>query len=311
MPVKAIALQKLGELRLREPLQKDRPAYLSAASGLVRHGARFFVVADDELHLGIFATDDLRAELPLRLLPGKLPHKADKRKQEKPDFEALCLLPATAEIPHGALLVIGSGSRANRNAGLLLALSESGRPQPEQSLHIDFSGLFAALQREFGVVNIEGAVVQHDGLLLLQRGNKGLITNAIVRLDLNGVMREILLGAVDDAALRDIRTYALGAVGDVPLGFSDATCLPDGRLLALAVAEATDDAYVDGATLGSYLCGFDQHNQLQTVTRLEVSAKIEGVTVWSAAAKMLAFVSDADNPAIPSALYTARIGALF
>lgn len=311
MSAKTIALQKLGELRLGKPLQKGRPAYLSAASGLVRCGQRAFVVADDELHLGIFLADNLQPEKPLRLLPGKLPNKADKRKKEKPDFEVLSLLPATAEMPHGALLVIGSGSRPNRSVGLLVALSASGAPHREQSLLVDFSELYVALQREFGVVNIEGAVVQRDSLLLLQRGNKGLVTNAIVRLDLADAMREVARGAVTAAALRDVQISVLGDIGGVPLGFSDATCLPDGRLLALAVAEATDDAYADGATLGSCLCQFDEHNQLRSVTRLDIPEKAEGISVWSAAAKTLAFVTDADNVEIPAALYTAHFDDLF
>lgn len=307
----ALALQKFAELRLHKPMQKGRPPYIAAASGLVRHQDYAFVVADDELHLGIFAAADMRPEQPLRLLEGKLPRGIDKRKKEKPDFEVLAQLPATADYPHGALLILGSGSRANRNLGLLVALTESGLPHRKQSLLIDCSVLFAALQHEFGTVNIEGAVVQAGNLLLLQRGNKGLGTNAMVQLDLATLVPELGFGGVSAASLRAIRNYELGSIDGVALGFTDATCLPDGRLLAVAAAEDTQDAYADGAALGSCLCQFDRGNQLERIVRLDKSIKAEGIAVWSASQQLLAFVTDADDPAVPALLYTAHAHTIF
>lgn len=306
-----LALQKFAELWLHKSMQKGRPPYMAAASGLVRHQHYAFVVADDELHLGIFAAADLHPEQPLRLLEGKLPRDVEKRKKEKPDFEVLTQLPATADYPHGALLVLGSGSRANRNTGLLVALTESGMPHREQSLQIDCTVLFTALQKEFGTVNIEGAVVQAGNLLLLQRGNKGLRTNAMVQLDLVALVPELGFGAVSADSLRAIRNYELGDFDGVALGFSDATCLPDGRLLAVAVAEDTDDAYTDGATLGSCLCQFDRDNQLERIVRLDKAVKAEGIAVWSASQKLLAFVTDADDLTVPAVLYTAHAPFVF
>ncbi len=305
-----IPLHKLGELHLAEPIEKDRPSYLAAASGLVRHLDHCFVVADDELHLGIFTASDLQPLEPLRLLPGNLPDNPEKRKKAKADFEVLALLPPTDETPHGALLAMGSGSRATRNQALMIPLADTGLPRRKHSLVIDFSDLYATLAREFGVVNIEGAVVQGDDFLLLQRGNKGQLTNAIVCLNYAELLRELWRGEVGASALRDTEKYSLGELAGVPLGFSDATCLPDGRLLALAVAEDTDDAYADGVTMGSCLCMFDHvnhSNRLQRVTPIEVPAKTEGIAVWSAAEKTLAFVTDADDVAVPACLYTARV----
>src|SRR5690606_13280244 len=123
MTAAGIVVQKLGELRLDKPLQKDRPPFIAAASGLVRHGGYCSVIGDDEHHLGIFSAHDLRPEQILRLLPSDLPTAPKKRKKLKPDFEVLTLLPAAEKYPHGALLVMGSGSKPNRNLGLLLALT--------------------------------------------------------------------------------------------------------------------------------------------------------------------------------------------
>jgi hypothetical protein len=306
-PDHKIPLLHFGELRLTAPIENNRPAFIAAASGLIRHGDHCFVIGDDELHLGIFSTHDLAPLPPVRLLAGNLPNDPEKRKKAKPDFEGLALLPAADKIPFGALLALGSGSRETRNHGVMVALSSAGLPHHQQSLEVDLSGLYTALQRQFGTVNIEGAILQGDDFLLLQRGNKGQQTNAIVRLHYKEFLRELWRGDVGDSALREIVNYALGSMGGVPLGFSDATCLPDGRLLALAVAEDTDDAYADGATMGSSLCIFDRGNTLTKILPLDVLQKVEGITVWSEKNKTLAFVTDADDPAIPAVLYVARV----
>src|SRR5690606_40297597 len=39
------------------------------------------------------------------------------------------------------------------------------------------------------------------------------------------------------------------------------------------------------------------------VTRLNIAEKVEGIAVWSAKQKTLAFVTDADDPEKPAALY--------
>lgn len=322
-----IALQSLGELNLVRATQPGRPAFIAAASGLVRHGDYFFVVADDELQLGIFSAHSRQSGiLPAGdtwpLLPGRLPLEAHARKRVKPDFEALVLLPPAPQHTHGALLLLGSGSTPQRNRGLLLTLSAQGLPD-RAPLPIDCTGLYTALAREFGIVNIEGAAVQNDRLLLLQRGNSRHGSNAIVQLDLTALLREIaqsqqvmapaaLYAAIGNAALLHIERYNLGAIDGVALGFTDAACLPDQRLLALAVAEDTDDAYTDGATLGSYLCRFDYNNRLEKIIALATPAKTEGIAVWQSGPgieTVLAFVTDADDENRPARLLTAPLAA--
>ena len=91
--------------------EAHRPAYLSAASGLVAVGQFLYVVADDELHLGIFEIDSHRPGTLLRLFPRALPSHPTKRKKAKPDLEALLQLPAFNHHPHGALLALGPGSK--------------------------------------------------------------------------------------------------------------------------------------------------------------------------------------------------------
>ena len=86
------------------------PAKLSAASGLVRLGNRLYVVADDELSLGVFDLSNDEAGRLVRIFEGELPASHDERKAAKPDLESLTMLPAFDGCPYGALMAIGSGS---------------------------------------------------------------------------------------------------------------------------------------------------------------------------------------------------------
>ena len=87
---------------------------MSAASGLVRSGAQLFVVADDELHLGVFEDTlggggVLTPGRVVRLFEGDLPNPKGPRKKAKPDLETLALLPPLPGCACGALLALGSG----------------------------------------------------------------------------------------------------------------------------------------------------------------------------------------------------------
>ena len=309
MPISpSLPLRTLRPLTLQQPLSTGRPAFLSAASGLVYRAGNFYVVADDELQLGIFTSDMQRPGITAALLDGELPLDAKARKRAKPDFETLTWLPPSASQPWGALLALGSGSRANRMLGVQLAFDGSGAPGGSPR-PFDCTPLYGELEREFGIVNIEGAVVQNDRLLLLQRGNKADGVNALVRLDLESFRSHSARELLDATALLDIQRCDLGAIDGVALGFTDAICLPDGQLLALAVAEDTDDPYADGATLGCRICRFDDRNVLQAQTELLAPAKTEGIALWNEAPEgpQLVFVTDADDPAVPSLLLAAPL----
>lgn len=151
-------------------------AHLSAASALVRVGLRLFVVADDELHLGVFSLADECPGQLLRLFDGELPVEKKARKAAKPDLEALALLPALSGYAKGALLALGSGSTELRQRGVLLGLEERSRPRV-----VDLAPLYRPLREHFRDLNIEGAFLLGDASVLLQRGNQGQAANAVVR----------------------------------------------------------------------------------------------------------------------------------
>ena len=126
-------------------------AHLSAASALVRVVERLFVVADDELHLGVFDLGEPAPGRLVRLFEGSLPAEKKARKAAKPDLEALALLPAMADFAQGALLALGSGSTPDRQRGVLLGLTEQAAPRL-----IDLAPLYRPLHAQFADLNIEG-----------------------------------------------------------------------------------------------------------------------------------------------------------
>lgn len=277
---------------------------LSAASGLVRVADSFYVVADDELHLGRFPLDGNSPSELLRMLPGDLPLEPKARKRTKPDFEALTRLPGVGR--HGALLVLGSGSTAQRHRGVLLPLAAGAIDMSVRRI-VDLSAMHAAIEREVGAVNIEGAAVTADRLVLFQRGNKGAGVNATVAFALDAVCASLERGDSIEADIDAVRRYDLGGIGDVPLSFSDATTLDDGSMLFAAIAENTSDAYADGAFAGAALGIMDPRGDMRRIVRIADAAKIEGVHAEVRGnVAHLWLVTDADDASIPAVLYRAE-----
>ena len=144
MPTPLLETRLIRTLDLHAPSSHQRAAHLSAASGLVNVGEHWYVVADDEHHLGMFSsTHDAPGRL-LRMFDGSLPDKLKARKAKKPDLEALVLLPRFRDYPGGALLALGSGSRPNRESCVLLGLDAVGAIDRAPTL-FDLSELYAAL----------------------------------------------------------------------------------------------------------------------------------------------------------------------
>jgi hypothetical protein len=296
-------MQLIRKLDLAEGSEPRRPAWLSAASGLVRTADEFCVVADDELHLGRFTLDAGRAGRLLRLFPGDLPNARKRRKKRKPDIEVLMRLPANVGFPHGALLALGSGSGARRCRGALLALGANGRVTG-RARAIDATDLFARLSRSFDDLNLEGGWVAGNTLHLLHRGNKGSSRNAVLRWDLKPVLRGLVHErALPDADPLDMREFDLGDVQGVPLCFTDASPLPQGGWLFSAVAENTSSAYADAHCLGSAIGRVDARSRLRWIRPVSRKLKIEGIDAQQVGAQLEAWLAtDADDPLVAASL---------
>lgn len=304
-------LKRLRTLHLVSPSAPGRPSFVSAASGLVPIGEWLYVIADDELHLGVFpvagAATDTAAGSLVRLLPGKLPKGPKKRKAKKADFEVLALLPRFAGCPHGALLALGSGSRPSRRRGVLVPLDRAGAVKGLPRV-IDLSGLYAGLADELANVNVEGAVVLGKHLCLLNRGHSRQGGSAVVWLNLRVVLRSIVGAEAIDALPCKVRHYDLGKVDGVSLGFTDGAALPGGGIVFTAVAESANDSYEDGPCVGAAVGAIGPDGELDWVRKLRPTRKVEGIAVRPGSrGQQVLLVTDADDAKVPAGLYVAKL----
>jgi hypothetical protein len=300
--------RKLRDLDLTR-VDGREPAFLSAASGLVRSGGELYVVADDELHLGRFEPEGGAPGSLMRLLDGKLPERPAARKRRKADLEILMRLPALPGFAHGALLALGSGSRPPRERGALVQLDEDGRARGVAA-EVDATPLHRQLAREFGKTNIEGAWLDGPRLRLLQRGNHGGGVNAIVDFDFSLIAATLANERVlpDLPPLR-ITPMRLGQIAGVGLSFTDACALPDGSWLFSAAAEDTADAYADGAFQGAALGMVTREAEIIWQRTLEPVGKVEGIHGERTTDGLRVLcVTDADDRSVPAQLLEVCIG---
>ena len=285
--------------RIRE-LTIEGGRFIAAGSGLVHTGDFIYVIADDEHELGVFPA---RGDAPGRLarfLPGDLPADPKERKRRKPDVEALALLP-------GGLLALGSGSKPRRRGGVFWALDAAGALAGEPR-RFDLAPLYEALERDIPDLNIEGATVAGDRLLLFQRGNGRGAVNAVVALDLDAVLAAIREGRLDADAVIETRRHDLGEVEGVRLCFSDATALADGRVLFTAVAEGGEDTYLDGDCAGAGVGVLDPEGEPAGWEPLEPAYKVEGIEAHARdEGDVILLVADDDDPESPSPLLEAPL----
>lgn len=286
------------------------PAFLSAASGLVRAADQLYVVADDELHLGQFPLQGDGPGSLLRLFAGHLPVQPAARKRLKADLEVLMLLPALPGFPHGALFALGSGSRPTRERAALVRLDADGKTSGA-GIVVDAAPLHRQLAHEFGTPNIEGAWLHGTRLRLLQRGNQGGDESAVIDLDFTRIAtslaHELVLPATAPLGITRVK---LGDIDGVGLSFTDASGLPDGHWVFSAVAEDTADAYADGRFVGTVIGLATAAGEINWQRRLEPAFKVEGIHAEITAEGLrLLCATDADDRSVPAELLEVRIEA--
>ncbi len=301
-----IHYQLIRQLELAAlPESPGAPRRLSAASGMVVAGDCLYVIADDELHLGVFPVDGHGDGKLIRLFPGDLPDEPGARKAAKPDLEALVRLPPFDACPHGALLALASGSRPNRRTGVVLAL-DADRRLAGSLFPFDLSPLYLPLEASFPALNIEGAVVLDSDLVLLQRASRRHPESALIYLPLHEVLAAMSSTGIAVAKPARVRIVDLGMLEGIPLGFTDGAALPDGRIVFSAVAENAEDTYLDGPCIGAAIGIIGTDGQLEALHRLEPNHKVEGVhaTLHGDLIHLL-MVTDADDAVVPGELLSA------
>jgi hypothetical protein len=302
-----LGLARLRDLTIAEPSAPGRPLHLSAASGLVDVGRHLFVIADDELHLGVFPRNAEAAGQLLRLFEGALPAARAERKKQKPDLEVLTRLRSAPGYSHGALLVLGSGSTPERCSGVVLGLDADGRVGRSSRI-IDCRPIVEMLRATIADLNIEGATIDDVELRLFHRGNNSFPESLVVRIRLSALLAAIDTGSFEKTEPLDICHLDLGRIGQVPYSVTDAAALPDGRTVITAVAEDTENAYADGACLGSMIGIVGRDMQVIRTWPLDRPYKVEGVSAKISGTRIdLLLVADADDPAVAASLYAATI----
>lgn len=302
---KMLVLEKVRQLDIA-PAQTSRPSYVYAASGLVELGNRFYIVADDELHLAVFEKNVEKLGSWIRLLPGALPLDYDQRKKEKPDLESIALLSPYEYAPHGALLMVPSMSKRNRINGVLLTLN-SEREIAGEPLPIEFGDLRERLKDMVEKLNIEGVVFLRNTIKLFHRGSRGKSKSAVIDIEAAPFLKQLHDTHKPSAEnIRGMTEYEIGEIAGVPLQFTDAVKISDDRILFLATAEDTTNAIDDGASLGSAVGIIDAAGKIERVVRFDSREKLEGVSarIIDGTDKIeLMLVADTDNEKVPACLF--------
>lgn len=326
-----LRVEKIRELTVDNP-EAGRPAFMSAASGISRAGTGRQVIAigDDENHFWEGPLDDDRPGLYTRIIPGILSADEQERKSQKPDLEALTILPPFERNPHGALLACGSGGSSRhgtqRSSGVAFTLDAEGR-LAGLPCRIDLHPLHHFLgQHVTGELNIEGLCVWGEHVVLAQRGNSldgagEPAQNLLLKLSLEEVIESLLSDLeIDPHELLEVRPYELGhlsTAGDgaeraVKLDFTDLDSVsgdPRGRMVFTAAAEGVDGSPEAGLMAGSAVGVIDAEGELGEVVALEdASIKLEGIDARydpDRDAIDLLLVADADDPDAPAPLLRA------
>lgn len=304
----------------------DRPAHVRAGSGLARlrtrAGARVAVVQDDALFVAVVdPATGLAGAVALPAGPGGARQFDTTRgtKHLKPDLEACVALPALgapgARRGAGTLVALGSGSTPRRERALVAALAPEEPNGVRDARFVDAAPLYAALREAADFagseLNVEGAALVGDVVRLFGRGNGAARgdarpVNATCDLDARALLAFLLDGAPPPRPER-VAQHALGAVGGVALGFTDAVALDDGRVLFTAAAEDSPDAVEDGAVGGSAIGVIDAGGAVRWTPIADADGgpladKAEGIALASADGARLWVVTDADDPERPAEL---------
>lgn len=278
----------------------DRHEGVRAASALVRLGSRLIIGQDDSNFAAIISEGKITGLRLFDNVAGDTYSPERKNKAEKPDIE----LGATFSVGgQDAAVMFGSGSTARRMRAAWI--TEADGELSVQSR--DISSLYQAAMQRLGlgpdVLNLEGCAPAGDKIVFFQRGNGAGGVNATFAVKQQTLEAALLEGKKIEASdVRELRRYDLSRYAPAGLGFSDATPLPDGRILFLAAAEDSPNTFDDGAILGSVLGVLSADGELLGVTRVpdgpDGPYKLEGVTVLGVeggVARVMA-VEDADDP---------------
>lgn len=306
MLLRAAAAPSLSaRVRHRHALRYSAPvhgaSHVRAASGVCWFQGALHIVQDDalgiaRLRLAPYALDSI--DLPLRADGARLFDAARGNKRDKPDLEDC--------VAHGETLwAFGSGSTPQRACALSLG-RRAGRL--EARWH-DAAALFARLAAFPGFLtselNLEGLLDTGPALRVFQRSNGtplSVATPLCASLDLPWSELEPYLEGrcTTPPTPFGLVHYALPSLGGVRLTVTSATHSSEATFL-LASAEASPNAYDDGAVLGSIVARIDgdalHWGVLCDATGAPLREKAEGIVAVPDEPGAFYVVFDPDDPA--------------
>ncbi len=301
----------------------DRPPHVRAGSSLVALGdGRLAVIQDDACFLAVVdPASGAAVDVPF---PGDGPRQFDDtrgNKKQKLDLEAAFMTEDAA-----LLVALGSGSSPLRERVVFVENPRGSAPRVTiAAAHELYAQLRADRSFSGSELNIEGAVVVGDDLLLFQRGNgapsiTGGTSIAPVDATARIALAPLLAHLRDGRALpphREVIAWDLGTVAGHRLTFTDgAVHTRTGRstVAFLACAEDSPDATRDGPVSAVMIGCLDEAQG-----RAELGAildehgaplldKAEGLAFDPADPSHAFVVTDRDDPAAPSELLSIRLG---
>lgn len=211
-----------------------------SGSSISYHDGRFYLVGDDASKVAVL-DHHYRQVNAIGLFdhPGKRISKA-----KKADFETAVVI----DVDHKAhLLAIGSASRREREKGMLIPLASADSHQAAPST-IDLA-VFTERLKTSGIkeVNIEGAAVIGDQIVLANRGNHTYPENHLIITEKDYWLRQ------EDAHI-SVLPLTLPPSEKGFTGISELCYVPSSNSLLFTLSsEATANAYDDGVIGDSYI----------------------------------------------------------
>jgi hypothetical protein len=215
----------------------------------------------------------------------------------KHDIESACIGNINGQ-PF-ALGFSSGGISPNRDTLFAIPLIDSAIP-----FKVSLLAIYNAIRNQVGLsvpeLNIEGATMLGDQLILLNRGN-----NFAVVLSWSSFSAYILRPGETEIPSFKIVKFALPIINKFPVGISGACEINDSEILFTASLEETIDFIQDGAVKGSYIgiLKFSSSGEIE-LTALEplkdaygnvLADKLESITIMKKDGDTLDVVAVADN----------------
>ncbi len=279
--------------------------FLTAASGLVRTETKIYVVADNDLKLGILDIEDGSRTLDA-ILPGVLPIDEKARKKEKPDFESMFRV-SDARLPSDGLVAFPSGSTEKRFTAVYVPTRADGSVNLNGIVKFDLTPIFRPLVEKYGAINIEGSLIEGDRLVLFHRGNSEGDSNKIFEFKKSDFI-DLIMGINNENKIDLLSTQIIdvGELDGVKLTVTD-IALFENRRFFIAAAENTTNPIDDGEVMGTVLGEVSSGGKVKIYGTL-IRQKAEGLSLRRVGQSVeVSMVTDNDDPHCPSELLEFRI----